>query len=215
MTFSNGVPDWRERIGPTHDQSPAPSPVVSRGGWSTRGVVTSELEAPWYTRAGGARTLGCLSLLTYVVALAVAGRLAALATATVISLLPLLLLLSVFCVVVSMLPGGRFLAVAMLGVGLRGAGRARGNPGSTTPGRQLTLTGAAGEVEEVLVASSRRLPAGTSIRVFGPRLLGRRHAWFVRSQGGLVPSRGVVPALVASAVLVALSAVTLLEAMVR
>lgn len=215
MTVSNNVPDWRDRI-TQHQPSPVRSSEKSRGLWSTHGVVTSELEAHWHTRAGGSRALLHVSILSYAVALAVSGQLAALFTKLTAALLPLVMLVVIVFVIAGMVPGGRFIAGAVMGVGLRGLGGVRREPGPAAPGRQLTVAGRTGELEEVLVASSRRLPAGTSIRAFGPRILGRRHAWFVRSQGGrLVPSHGAVSAVVIAPPLFTLAALTLIEAVAR
>ncbi|MEQ7845775.1 hypothetical protein [Nocardioides kribbensis] len=215
MTVSNDVPDWRDRITP-HQPNPVRASMPAHGFWSAQGVVTSELEAHWHTRAGGTRALLHLSILTYIVALTVSGQLPALFTRVTIALLPLLLLVLVVFGIAGMLPGGRFIAGAVMGAGLRGPGGVRRHPGPAAPGRQLTLTGATGEVEEVLVANSRRLPAGARIRAFGPRIFGRRHAWFVRPEaGGLVASRGVVSAMLVAPPLFALSVLTLLEVVPR
>lgn len=217
MTQPNDPPDWRDRI--THRQ-PAPVPVwasrPSRGLWSTEGVVTSEREAVWETRAGGSRALLRLSVVAYLGALAVSGQLGALLTSFAVAVLPLVVLVVVIVVLASRLPGGRFVAGALAGVGVRGIAGAHRQPGPHAPGRQITLAGPSGEVEEVLVASSRRLPAGTTVQAFGPRLLGRRHAWFVRPQGGgLVASRGAVAAVVVAPMLLVLSALTLIGAMTQ
>jgi hypothetical protein len=217
MTHPNDVPDWRDRL--THRQ-PTPVPVSasgpSRGLWSSEGVVTSELEADWEVRAGGSRAVLRLSILTYLGSLAVSGQLGALVTSFSAAILPLVVLVAVLVVLVSLLPGGRFVAGALVASGVRGFSGARRRPGLNPPGRQITLAKPAGGVEEVLVASSRRLPAGTTVQAFGPRLLGRRHAWFVRPKGGgLVAARGAVSAVVVAPLLLLLSVVTLVGAVAQ
>lgn len=217
MTHPNDAPDWRDRLSPG---APAPvhlpAPRSPRAFWSAAGVVTSELEAAWESRAGGSRALLHLSVLTYVGSLAVSGQLGVLLTSLAVAVLPLVALVVVILVVLSLLPGGRFVAGALAAMGVRGVAGARRQPGPSSPGRQLTLASPSGEVEEVLVASSRRLPAGTTVRVFGPRLLGRRHAWFVRPEGGgLVTSRGALAAVAVAPALLVLSVLTLVGAVTR
>lgn len=213
MTHPNDVPDWRDRL--THQATPVPASASrpSRGLWSSEGVVTSELEADWEVRAAGSRAVLRLSILTYVGSLAVSGELGALLTSFSVVVLPLVALVVVIVILVSLLPGGRFVAGALVGASVHGLSGARRGPRPNAPGRQITLAGPSGDVEEVLVASTRRLPAGTSVRAFGPRLLGRRHAWFVRPQGGgLVASRGAVAAVVVAPLLLLLSVLTLVGA---
>lgn len=217
MTVSNDMPDWRDRISRS---STRPNPdlhaVPQRKFWSTEGVVTSELEAPWYTHAGGTRGLLNLALLTYLAALAVSGQLAGIVTAILAWLAPLVALVLILVVLTRMLPGGGLISTALIGAGIRGVGGFHRHASPVAPGRQITLVRPPGDTEEVLVASSRRLPAGTPIRVIGPRLLGRRHAWFVRSLGGsLIASRGVTSSVVVSPVLLTLSALTLIMAVAR
>ena len=146
MTHPNDVPDWRDRL--TH-RRPTPVPVSasrpSRGLWSSEGVVTSELEADWEVRAGGSRAVLRLSILTYVGSLAVSGQLGALLTSLSVAVLPLVVLVVVLVVVASLLPGGRFVAGALVGAGVRGFCGARRRPGPNAPGRQITLAGPSGE----------------------------------------------------------------------
>lgn len=210
MTQHRPAPDWRTRVAgrpapyaaPRTGSRPLPLRVV--------GTVTSEAEAPWLARAGGTRLVLVSALVGLVVALAITGQLVPLVLAVVVLLLPLLVVLVMLFVLAGMVPGGRFLAGGMVGAGLRRAGSARLRAAISSPGRQLTVASGDGLTEEVLVASSRRLPAGTAVSAYGPRVLGRRHAWLVRPHhGGLVVARGVAgAALVAPAC--ALVAVALL-----
>jgi len=217
MTLPNNVPDWRTRIAQSTTRGSVQHPSSrDRGLMSAEGVVTSELEAPWHTRAGGTRALLHLSIVSYVVALAVSGQLAAIFTMMAISLMPLVVLIVIVFVMANMLPGVRFIAGALMGAGVRGVGSARRGPKVVAPGRQLTIAAPTGETEEVLVASSRRLPAGTHVKAIGPRLFGRRHAWFVRPAGsGLVASKGVASATLVAPLLFALAVLTLIEGVAR
>ena len=217
MTVPSNVPDWRRRIARANTRTPSPRPAApARRFMSSEGVVTSELEAPWHTRAGGTRPLLRLSILSYVAALAVSGQLAAIFTMMAIALMPFGLLIVIVFVMVDMMPGGRFIAGTLVGAGLRGSVNARHRTRAEAPGRQLTIASATGDTEELLVASSRRLPAGTGVRAIGPRIFGRRHAWFVRpAGGGLVASKGVGSAVFFAPVLFALSALTVFEAVAR
>lgn len=217
MTVPNNVPDWRTRIAPTNSRIPSPrSADPAPGFMSTDGVITSEMEAPWHTRAGGTRAVLLLSLVTLFVTLTASGQLAAVFATAAIDLMPLALMIVIMLVIANILPGGRFIAGAIVGAGARSVASARHRPRVDVPGRQLTIACSTGHTEEVLVASARRLPAGTRLHAIGPRIFGRRHAWVVRlAGGGLILSRGVVRTVFVSSLLLVLSALSLLEGVAR
>ncbi|WP_159623738.1 hypothetical protein [Ruania rhizosphaerae] len=171
-------------------------------------MVTSELEAPWYERAGGTTGLKWLAVGLLVLAMAVTGQITALFNALAMALVPVVLVLLVAMALIRMLPGGRFFTGLALGGGLR-AMRGHSQAPRTPPGRQLTVETRAGDTEEVLVASTRRLPAGSHIRVLGPRLMGRRHAWVIRpASEGTVLARGVLSTAILVPVILVLTLAT-------
>lgn len=206
-------PDWRTRLAPSHSptaQSLASTPR-SRS-FRVDGMVTSELEAPWHERAGGTREIKLLAALLLVLTMVVTGQISALFTAMTVALVPVLLVLLVAVALIRMLPGGRLFTGLALGGGLRAM---RGHPQVPrfSPGRQLTVETSSGDSEEVLVASTRRLPAGSRLRVLGPQFMGRRHAWLIRlASGGTVIGRGVISTVLGVPLMLSIALANLLTA---
>lgn len=213
MSFDQpGGRDWRARVGGGGPVRPAPRDTrgrSERGPLRTTGRVTSEVEAPWLARAGGTGAVRGVAVLVLLGVLLGSGAVGAVLGALVVLLLPFVLVFVVLAWFVGRVPGLPFLGGALLAGGLRAGARSGGGRAGPVPGRQVTLVHADGSSGELLVASSRRLPAGTLLRVWGPAVLGRRHVWAARFPGGMLVARGVVSAgvlaVLASCALLALA----------
>ena len=207
------VPDWRTRLTPARPPTHRPlPPTPQRQMFALDGVVTSELEAPWHECAGGTSELKWLAVGMLLLAMAVTGQLSALFTGLTMALVPVMLILLLTLALIRMLPGGRFFAGLALGGGLRSM-RGQHHAPRAHPGRQLTVETETGATEEVLVASTRRLPAGSRLRVLGPRLMGRRHAWLIRpASGGAVIGRGVISTALGAPLMLLVTLATLVSA---
>lgn len=158
------------------------------------GVVTSESPAPWVRDAPGTRIVRMASWLAIGTALLTTGvGSVLLATLVGLLLVPLVLLVVIGLVARALGLGGSLLPT-LLSFGLFRP-RPRGRQGE--PGSQLTVRRPDGSVEEWVLATSRRIPAGTPIRVWGPALAGRRSAWFLSvADGPIIATRGSLAATV-------------------
>lgn len=211
MTDHLPPPDWRRRVASATSATPRPpAPATGSGLLCGRGTVTSEQEAWWVRSAPGTGVVRFGCVLVGIAVLVATGALARFATGAAGALAPYAVLLVVLVMLLGAVPVAGVVRL-VLGLGLLGLRRAGGPGPAVAPGRQLTVATARGE-EEVVLATARRIPAGSRVTVLGPRWFGCRHAWAVRyGAGRLVVARGVLPCL-ASVLAVAILAGSLLVA---
>ncbi len=137
------------------------------------------------------RLLCILAVVVGIVQSGLLGRvLTGLAWSAVDMALPLIIFLAVLAFflprvagVVGHLIGSMLGAAASMSGAVVGAAVRNGRPAASQPGVQPTSLHCRrpnGSVTEVRVAQACNIPPGSHIRVFGPTLLGRRSAWWLR-----------------------------------
>ena len=192
--------------GPGHSPRRRPAPLPGQNHWT----VTSSSSLPPTTTVGGTRALMALCLLAIFAALITSGRLSRwisdLTVSLVMSSLPLLIvlvLLMVFLprlgsVITAIIAGALRLVLSAVGVTVNtGIRTATGRGPESQPVTSLICRRPGGRQTEVRISQICNIPTGSHITVFGPTMMGRRHAWYVRdhTHQQVVIARGIVPGL--------------------